>query len=180
MIDNPAAGVRLIDTSQPHPGRKPYDCLFSARNHRLTTIAISPDGKWAACGGWKEWGITLWDLPARRLDRILNANDVPGNSICFVGFSPDGKKMVSSSMTAVIGYSAWEVGTWKNAPLLSEQSFGAHRAPIFTADGTVIGLGASQTQVRLLDAATGRTLVNLLNPLSLSSTPIAFSPDGRR
>lgn len=30
MIDNPAAGVRLIDTSQPHPGRKPYDCLFSA------------------------------------------------------------------------------------------------------------------------------------------------------
>jgi WD40 repeat protein len=178
VIDNPAAQVRLIDTSQPHPARKPYDCLFSARNHRLTTIAISPDGKWAACGGWKEWGITLWDLPARRLDRILNANDVPGSSICFVGFSPNGKKMVSSSMSAVIGYSAWEVGTWKNAPLLSEQSFGAHRAPVFTADGTVIGLCASQTQVRLLDAATGRALVNLLNPLSLSSTPIAFSPDG--
>ena len=30
VIDNPAAGVRLIDTSQPHPARKPYDCLFSA------------------------------------------------------------------------------------------------------------------------------------------------------
>ena len=36
----------------------------------MTTIAISPDGKWAACGGWKELGISIWDLPGRRLVRF--------------------------------------------------------------------------------------------------------------
>ncbi len=179
VIDNPAAQIRLIDMSQSHPALRPYDALFSAQNHRLTTVAISPDGRWAASGGWKEWGIMLWDLPARRLVRILAASDAPsGSSICFVAFSPDGKKMVSSSFAAVYDYFVWDVDSWTRKPLLSERGFASQRAPVFNRDGSILSLLTADSQIRLIDMATERTLANLSNSLSLNSTPIAFSPDG--
>ena len=71
MIDNGNARVVLVDTAHPHPARSRAPCLSSGSNHRMTSIAVSPDGRWAAAGGWKEAGITIWDLPRRRLELAL-------------------------------------------------------------------------------------------------------------
>ena len=180
VIDNSNAQVRLIDVSQPEPATKPFDSLFSANNHRMTTIAVSPDGKWAACGGWKQQGISVWDLPSRRLVRFLAPCDQPAGCSFFVSFTPDGKRLISSSLSSVADYYSWEVGTWERTPLLAERGFAAERAPVFSPDGKIMCLWASQVHVRLVEAATGRTLANLANQLSLSSTPITFSPDGSR
>ena len=180
IIDNGAAQVRLIDTNQPRPAAKPFDSLFSANNYRMTTIAISPDGKWAACGGWKELGISIWDLPTRRLVRLLTPCEKPESCIFFVRFTPDGKRLISSSLSSEFDYYAWDVGTWERKPLLADRGFAAERAPVFSPDGKLMSLWASHEQVRLVDALNGRTIANLSNQLSLSSTPIAFSPDGTR
>lgn len=180
FIDNSAAQVRLIDTGQPRPCARPFDSLHSANNHRMTTIAVSPDGKWAACGGWKEMGISIWDLSSRKLVRLLEPCDQPTSCSFFVTFTPDGKRLISSSLSSVADYYAWDVGTWERQPLLPERGFAAERAPVFSPDGTVMCLWASQEQVRLIDVATSRTLANLANQLSLNSTPISFSPDGTR
>jgi eukaryotic-like serine/threonine-protein kinase len=180
IIDNATAQVRLVDTSQLRPAAKSFDSLHSANNNRMTTIAISPDGKWAACGGWKELGISIWDLPARRLVRLLQPGDKPGTCSFFVRFTPDGKRLISSSLSSTFDYFSWDVGTWERKPLLAEHGFAAERAPVFSPDGKLMSFSASQEQIRLVDSLTGRTLANLSNQLSLSSTPIAFSPDGTR
>ena len=180
VIDNSTAQVRLIDMSRPRPAAKPFDSLFSANNYRMTTIAISPDGKWAACGGWKELGISVWDLRARELVRVLSPCDKPESCSFFVRFTPDGKRLISSSLSSTFDYYSWDVGTWERKPLLAERGFAAERAPVFSPDGKVMSLWASHDHVRLIDTASGRKLANLSNQLSLSSTPIGFSPDGTR
>ena len=111
VIDNATAQVRLIDTSQPRPAAKPFDSLFSANNYRMTTIAVSPDGKWAACGGWKELGISIWDLPSRRLVRFLAPCDKPESCSFFVRFharrqTPDFQLIVIRRLTITRGTSA--------------------------------------------------------------------------
>ncbi len=180
VIDNETAQVRLIDTSRPRPAAKPFDSLFSANNFRMTTLAISPDGKWAACGGWKELGISIWDVSARKLVRILKPSDRPGSCTYFVRFAPDGKRLVSSSLSSVDDYYSWDVSTWERQSLLAERGFAGNAPPIFSPDGKLMCLWASQEQIRLVDVATRRTLANLTNQLSLNSTPITFSPDGTR
>ena len=181
VIDNETAQVRLIDTSQPRPAAKPFDSLFSANNYRMTTIAISPDGKWAACGGWKELGISIWDLPSRRLVRFLAPCDKPESCSFFVRFTPDGKRLISSSLSSASDYYSWDVGTWERKPLLAERGFAAERAPVFSPDGKIMSpLGFTRADPACRCYRQDRTLCQSLNQLSLSSTPIAFSPDGTR
>ncbi len=180
VIDNIDAQVRLIDTSRNHPAAQAFESLYSACNYRMTTIAFSPDGRWAACGGWKEMGISLWELPTRKLVRLLGPCDKPEICRYFVAFTPDGKTLISSSHSSVAEYYAWDVETWTRRPLFADRGKAVERAPIFSPDGKVMAFWASEEQIRLVDLVGGQTLGNLANPLSLSSTPLAISADGSR
>ena len=95
-------------------------------------------------------------------------------------FTPDGKRLISSSLSSTFDYFSWDVGNWERKPLLAEHGYAADAPPVFSPDGKLMLFSASQEQIRLVDSLTGRTLANLSNQLSLSSTPIAFSPDGTR
>ena len=53
------SSIRAILT-RPGAGRAALD---SGENRRMTTVAVSPDGRWLAVGGWKEAGVRVWDLP---------------------------------------------------------------------------------------------------------------------
>ena len=64
-VDPASARVLLVDTSHPHPARRRTRALSSGSNQRLTSFTVSPDGRWAAAGGWKEQGILVWDLARR-------------------------------------------------------------------------------------------------------------------
>ena len=62
LIDNANARVLLIDSSHPHPAWSRATALDSGENRRMTSVAVSPDGRWLAVGGWKEAGVRVWDL----------------------------------------------------------------------------------------------------------------------
>ncbi len=70
--NDPSARVLLIDSSHPHPAWSRAAALDAGGNHSMFTVAVSPDGRWLAAGGWNYYaGIRVWDLQRRRLERIL-------------------------------------------------------------------------------------------------------------
>jgi WD40 repeat protein len=101
LIDNANARVLLVDSSHPHPAWSRATALDSGENHRMTSVAVSPDGRWLAVGGWKEAGVRVWDLRRRRLERILRPKDADADTSFFIGFSPDGRWLVSSAVSVV-------------------------------------------------------------------------------
>ena len=146
----------------------------------MTTIAISPDGRWAAAGGWKEAGICVWDLHTLRLERILPPGDGDGDKTFFVSFSSDGRWLVSCSNTpSAAGYYFWEVGTWKRGPFISKCKWlwPARVLPRRPDSGSV-GLAPAGPAGR--EPRRVATLAHLSTLQPLSPLPLAFSHDGTR
>ena len=113
LLDNPNARVRLVDSGHPHPAWSHAPALDSGENRRMTSVAVSPDGRWLAVGGWKELGMRIWDLHRRRLERILKPKEPVGDQGNLVVFSPDGRWLAScTGAGAKASYHFWSVGTW--------------------------------------------------------------------
>ena len=180
VLEKTSYRVSLVDMDDPHSPRKRVRALSSNAPSRMISIAVSPDGQWAAAGGWNDQGIYVWNVPRRRLERILPRGDSPADGHTIASFSLDGHWLVcSSDVTAASGYYFWEVGTWKRGPYLARASGSSHE-PLFSPDGRLIALSVSREQVRLAEAGTGRAIAHLSTLQPLASAPWDFSPDGTR
>ena len=125
LIDNAQARVLLVDSSHPHPAWSRATALDSGENRRMTSVAVSPDGRWLAVGGWKEAGVRVWDLHRRRLERLLRPNDAVGDMSFFVGFSPDGRWLISSTASdSGNRYHFWRAGTWELGRRIDQERHG--------------------------------------------------------
>ena len=177
IIDNARAQVMLVDSRSPHPARSRAIALDAGENHSMTSVAVSPDGHWLAVGGWYQPAATVWDLRRRRLERILRPRDAKGNTKFFVGFSPDGRWLVSSTYpdASAAAYHFWRVGTWElDRRIESRAGRGAHdvyrRRP---ADGSVHRPPDRARRRRNRPGADAAA--DVLRP-----TPLNFSPDGTK
>ena len=182
VIENANNRVVLVDTSHPHPARSRTISFDSEENRRMTSVAASPDGRWLAVGGWKEAGIRVWDLRRGRPERILRPKEPTGDQSYFVGFSPDGHRLVSGtgSDTGEI-YHFWRVETWEPELRIDpERNGGAIQSPAFTRDGRLMAMGIAPDQVMLADAISGREVARLMTLQLLSPTPLVFSPEGTK
>jgi serine/threonine protein kinase/WD40 repeat protein/tetratricopeptide (TPR) repeat protein len=179
IIENERAQVMLVDSRGPHPAQSRAIVLDARENHRMTSLAVSPDGHWLAVGGHYEAGVTVWDLRQRRLDRILRPREATSWTKFYVGFSPDGRWLISSTCpdASPPAYHFWRVGTWELDRRIEHERIALQRA--FTADGRLMALGID-TKVSLADAATGRELARLSTPQPVAQTPLAFNSDGTK
>ncbi len=179
FVENANSRVLLVDSDHPHPAWSRAPALDSGENNRMTSVAVSPDGRWLAVGGWKVLGVRVWDLRRRRLECILTPQNIVGDLSFSVGFSPDGRWLVSSTRSRKESYHFWQVGTWEAGPCIDQERNGvAFHRPAFTGDGRLMAVGIAPNQVLLADAATGRGLARFTTLQPVFATPLVFSPDG--
>jgi serine/threonine protein kinase/WD40 repeat protein/tetratricopeptide (TPR) repeat protein len=181
LIDNPNARVWLVDSGRPHPASSHATALDSEGNHKMTSVAVSPDGRWLAVGGWKKAGVQVWDLRRRRLERVLRPNENVGDMSFFIGFSPDGRWLLSATGSELNkAYHFWRVGTWDLDRRMAREGGSNDHAPVFTTDGRLMALQVAPDQVMLADASTGQDLARLTTLHLVIPTPLAISPDGTK
>jgi hypothetical protein len=172
-----ATGLLAIGTSdarvtlRPLAGDDPA-ASYRFRGHRLATAGFSADGKWVALADDQiaevrdaRTGHLRWAAPAQRTE------------VRAVALSPDGTRLVvggrlSRGQGEVRVYDI-ETGT----ELAVLKVGGGVNAIAFAPNGRVLAIAATDSTVRLWDAATWRPKGE---PLSLpgEARALAFSPDG--
>jgi eukaryotic-like serine/threonine-protein kinase len=182
MIDNSQTRVLLVDSSSPLPAWSRAAVLDSGENRPMVSVAVSPDGRWLAVGGWKEAGVRVWNLRERRLERFLRPDDPVTEMSFLVSFSPDSRWLISSTAVSPSHrYHFWRTGTWDLGRRIDQERHGvAFYPPVFTGDGRLMALGITPDQALVADAATGREVARLTTLQPVTPTPLAFSPDGTK
>ncbi len=188
-----AVGGNVRDGPQETPSIKLFDVqtteqVGSLRYHRseaIDRIAVSPDGRFIASGGYFHDAVTnsgvgellIWDLAT---NTPLHVCDVPDSRVLAVAFSPDGKTVATNGPGQTIRL--WDVATGKE-----RMQWETCEAPIkriaFSPDGKTIASGGffGVTDLSLWDATNGKLLRTLKGPKADAFngvSAVAYSPDG--
>ncbi|MGH9878023.1 MAG: WD40 repeat domain-containing protein [Nitrososphaerales archaeon] len=135
---------------------------------RGTTLAFSPDSNVLAIENAKH-AIELWNITSRI--RIHTLEGHVGN-ITDIGFSPDGKTLVSEELDRI--KILWDVATGKVI-----QIFLGNPALDFSPDGkTLVSWKFDDTTIRLWEAATGASIRKFTKHAG-GIVYVTFSPDGK-
>jgi WD40 repeat protein/serine/threonine protein kinase len=134
--------------------------------------AFSPDGRVLAIPAPESGLVRLWDIHANREVVVPVARDPVGPP--FVGFSPDGNRLVSAGSNSV--------RVWNLAGALEKQTLSGHSGGIpglaFSPDGKLLASTGKDLAIRLWNPVTGR-VVRELRGLKGTPQSVAFDPDGR-
>lgn len=154
VADHQGALDRWDLLSGKHLGR-----LQEQKSGGIDCVAVSADGRWFA-GGRTTQDVTLWDLQAGKLERIIPLVEKPdgkgSDHVRRVAFSGDGKVLFTGSQKT--GITAWEVPTGKkvwNAPGVGPYLAVDPKGRWVAAGG---GYNREQVQWTLLSQVTGEVL----------------------
>ena len=122
---------------------------FVGHKDGVTAVALAPDGT-RALSGSKDKTIRLWEVATGRLIRTIYAHlDAAGDEVSSVGFSPDGKHLLSSSR----GEGAAKLWNAESGRLVRmfQHAKGSLRAgvtsAVFSPDGTRVATGGAGDRI---------------------------------
>lgn len=150
---------------------------FSGHTDALHTLAVSPDGKLLATGGYDQ-KIRLWDMATGAQTRLLSGHN---GSINGLSFRPDGKVLASASADRTV--KLWNVATGERLDTFSQPTK-EQFAVAFSADGKTLIAGGADNRIRVWSISA--KAVEGSNPILATKFAhegavlgIAYSPDGR-
>jgi WD40 repeat protein len=170
--------IRVWDVATGKPLRTLRGEIAPGDAGKIYAMALSPDGKWLAAGGWTDKSdakvpccgeIRLYDFVSGELKALLKGHE----SVVFsLAFSPDGTRLISGSAdkTAIL----WDVSpvtapgaAAKVAPpiLKTLHRLKGHTAAIyavdFTPDGARAVTGAYDNDLKLWRVADGQEIASM-------------------
>jgi WD40 repeat protein len=128
----------------------------------IHSMALSPDGRWLAVGGYLHGtdratasGVRLYDFASGKMAAFLKGHD---NVVYAVAFSPDGKRLISGGgdKTAIV----WDLATLQQVHRFSGHTE-AIKAVAFTRDGDRAVTGGADQTLRLWNAADGKLIAEM-------------------
>jgi len=161
-------------------GLTAWDLEFMQKKHfahrENLSMALSPDGKLCILGGDN---LRLWDLEAEKVTK-----DIAQKFAYKVGFSPDGKNLVSYLTNENLfdgRFRRWDVDSGKELSEVpdcsSVQSFA------FSPNGSILALAKDQNfdgvRIELWDYRSITKLVTLQPDPQVRTRRLVFSPDGK-
>jgi WD40 repeat protein len=136
----------------------------------ITSVALSPDGKYALSGSGDHTA-RLWDIATGRELRAFVGHS---QEVCSVAFSPDGRLALTGSMDSTVRL--WDIATGRIVRVIEQGNCADSVA--FSPDGRSI-LSSEYHDLKLWDADSGR-LLRTFTGHKESVEAVAISPDGRQ
>jgi WD40 repeat protein len=171
-----------MENAQTNPQLSQY---LPGHNDRVSSLALSPDGKILAAGG-NDGSIILWDMESRQ--RIGKPLTKHRKSVDSLAFSPDGRILASgscekSSEDKIVCFGG-EILLWdvESHQFLGEPLYG-HTGAVdsltFSSDGKTLVSGSYGDTVLLWDMESRPTTGTPLLGANLYVTSRSISPDGK-
>lgn len=164
---------RLVSVAQDHTARvwdvarrKARFVIESPERSSFYSVAISPDGRLVALGGYQR--VFLYDARRGRLVRSLAFD---GRAVRSLAFDPSGAHLLAASDEIAREYDV-KTGT------LRRKLTDLHAPLLFSPDGKTLLAGGTKNALVLIEPATLRVIYRTV--LSSKPTFAAFGPKGRR
>ncbi len=182
--------VAACENGSLNAWKPPYDKPFwsdSPKDWNYSSVAVSPDGKFAATAGWKHNNggttpqeVAIWDVQTGQ-KRVI-ASDYP-EFVTSAAISPDGKTLICSGQGKKTGNDlrGYDMKTGKQTFLIPDLSFNAVDYLTFTPNGKFVA-GGHEHAVLVMNANNGKAVAKLERPDDEDEVflkDIAFSPDGK-
>lgn len=143
--------------------------LLSGHKESITSVSLSPDGKWIASGAdGQDKTLRIWDSR-----RGHSARTVRGLS-WQVAFSPSGQRLASGGFTTLTMTST---STWKLLWTKDIREICSLRCLAFSPDEKWIAVGGLDEKISILDVTSGKQVRTIVLKRGFC-WDLAFSPDG--
>ena len=146
-------------------------------------FAFSPDSRLLAASGGNN-AVSVWDVATGREVQTLTggqASFMGALGVSFVGFSSDGRKLVTVSDSIHV----WDTSTWRETTTIQTSNpnpgalMGGGGGIALNADGSQIAR-VDNDQIKFIDTASGKELRTVSLPDSqMQDVELSFTSDGR-